>query len=139
MHWLKAFHVIAMVAWFAGLFYLPRLFVYHSTTTDAPGKARFKVMEYKLYYYIMMPSAIMTTGLGIWIALLSWAEIDTALWFYAKISLVILLWWFHLACGRWLKQFKSDNSLHSERFFRMTNEIPTVLLIAIVLLVYIKP
>lgn len=139
MHWIKAFHVIAMVAWFSALFYLPRLFVYHSSTTDAPGKARFIIMEHKLYYYIMMPAAILTTGLGILLAILMWAEVHAAMWFYVKISLVVLLWCFHFACGHWLKQFKTDKSMHSERFYRMMNEVPTVLLIAIVLLVYLKP
>lgn len=139
MHWIKAFHVIAMVAWFSALFYLPRLFVYHSTTTDAPGKARFIIMEHKLYYYIMMPAAILTTGVGILLAVLKWPEVHTALWFYVKIGLVAILWYFHFACGRWLRAFKADKSTHSERFYRMVNEVPTILLIAIVLLVYLKP
>lgn len=139
MHWIKAFHVIAMVAWFSALFYLPRLFVYHSSTTDAPGKARFIIMEHKLYYYIMTPAAILTTVLGILLAILMWAEVHAALWFYVKIAAVVMLWCFHFACGHWLKQFKVNKSTHSERFYRMMNEVPTVLLIAIVLLVYLKP
>lgn len=139
MHWIKAFHVIAVVAWFSGLFYLPRLFVYHSSTTDAPGKARFITMEHKLYYYIMTPAAIITIGLGIILACLKWAEVNTAMWFYVKIGLVALLVGFHFACGHWLKQFKIGNAIHTERFYRIMNEVPTILLIAIVLLVYLKP
>lgn len=139
MHTLKAFHVIAMIAWFAGLFYLPRLFVYHSDTTDAPGKARFIMMEHKLYHFIMIPSAILTTALGILLAILRWPEVHNAPWFYVKIALVGLLWWFQFACGRWLYQFKQDKFVHDARFYRIMNEIPTLLLIAIVLLVYLKP
>lgn len=139
MHWLKAFHVIAVVAWFAGLFYLPRLFVYHVNTTDGPGKARFIVMEHKLYYYIMAPSAIIALLLGLLIAGLMWSTLYHAPWFYIKVSLVAVLVGFHLACGRWLKQFKLDQNHHSEQFYRITNEIPTLLLIGIVLLVYLKP
>lgn len=139
MHWLKAFHVIAIVAWFAGLFYLPRLFVYHVNTTDAPGKARFLIMEHKLYYYIMMPSAIIALLLGLLIAGFMWSTLCYAPWFYIKVSLVAVLVGFHLACGRWLKQFKLGQNHHSEQFYRIANEIPTLLLISIVLLVYLKP
>ena len=139
MHVIKAFHVIAMVAWFAGLFYLPRLFVYHSSTTDTLGKTRFVIMEHKLYYFIMMPAALLTTLLGMVLAILTWPEVHNAAWFYVKIALVGLLWWFQFACGRWLYQFKQDKSPHGERFYRFMNEIPTLLLIAIVLLVYLKP
>jgi putative membrane protein len=139
MHLLKAFHVIAMVAWFAGLFYLPRLFVYHASCDDEPGNRRFKIMEHKLYYYITTPSAIVTTILGLALFFLRYSHYSHTFWIYIKMGLVFLLWVFHLYCGHCLKQFKRDKNPHSERFYRLINEVPTLILISVVILSFLKP
>src|SRR3990167_2951757 len=139
MLWIKAFHIIGMVAWFAGLFYLPRLFVYHSESKDTISLARFKVMEWRLYYGITWPAAILTTIFGVWLLSYSWPYYMHAAWFHAKLMGVIFLWSFHLGCGHYLKQFKQDNNSKSTTFYRVFNEIPTLLLIAIVILVVVKP
>ena len=137
--WIKAFHIIAMVAWFAGLFYLPRLFVYHSQTEDKLSIDRFKVMEWRLYYAITWPAAITTTFLGFWLVYFNEAYYLKAGWFHAKFLLVLLLWGFHLLCGYYLKQFKNNCNEKTTRFYRILNEIPTILLIGIVMLVVVKP
>lgn len=136
--WLKAFHIIAMVAWFAGLFYLPRLFVYHSTATDSISIERFKIMEKRLYYGITWPAAIVTTVLGLWMLLTNPYYIKAG-WMHGKLGLVILLWIYHLSCGHFLKKFLQDNHQRSTLFFRYYNEIPTILLAAIVILVVVRP
>lgn len=136
---IKAFHIIAMVAWFAGLFYLPRLFVYHSETEDAISLARFKIMERRLYYGITWPAALVTSLLGLWMIVLSPAYYLQAGWMHAKLSLVLLLWAYHLLCGHYMRAFARDSNSHGSRFYRIFNEAPTLLLIAIVLLVVIKP
>lgn len=125
-----------MVTWFAGLFYLPRLFVYHAMSTDKLSGERFKQMEHKLYYAIMTPSAVLTIGFGLW---LWWAYQFAAVWLYIKLGLVAILVAYHLVCGRLLYDFKRDSNRHSARYFRWFNEIPALLLIAIVLLVVLKP
>jgi len=139
MLYIKAFHIIAMVAWFAGLFYLPRLFVYHADCHDEVSMNRFKVMEWRLYYAITWPAALVTSLLGIWLIGFNTAYYMKAAWLHAKLSLVILLWVYHLGCGHFLRRFAGDKNSKAPRFYRMYNEIPTVLLIAIVLLVVIKP
>lgn len=136
--WVKAFHIIAMVAWFAGLFYLPRLFVYHVEINDEPGLERFEIMERRLYYAIMWPAAVTTTLLGLWLLFSSPSYYLHAPWMHAKLSLVILLWMFHWLCGRYRKKFLLRCNTHSQRFYRFFNEIPTLLLIAIVCLVTVK-
>ncbi|MDP1603799.1 MAG: CopD family protein [Legionella sp.] len=136
---IKAFHIMAMVAWFSGLFYLPRLFVYHSETTDAVSIARFKIMERRLYYGITWPAAILTTCLGIWLISYNVPYYLNAIWMHAKISLVILLWVYHLVCGYYLRGFREDKNSRSTYFFRVFNEVPTLLLIGIILLVVLKP
>jgi|SRR3990167_5659633 len=137
MQWLIAFHVIAMIAWFAGLFYLPRLFVYHTTAHDVIGRERFKVMEHKLYYYIMTPAALATTILGGILFSYRWEWYFTQSWMITKILLVLLLWIYHLYCGHLVTIFKFDANKKTERFYRFFNEIPTALLIAIILLVFV--
>jgi putative membrane protein len=140
MLWIKAFHIIAMVTWFAGLFYLPRLFVYHAMATDTLSKDRFKIMERKLYYGIMAPGAILTIGLGFW--LLSWYSWDLfriSIWLHIKLSLVLLLIIFHLYCGYLRQKFYLDKNQHSHIFYRWLNEVPVLFLIAIILLAVIKP
>ena len=136
---IKALHVIAMVAWFAALFYLPRLFVYHADAEDETGIARFKVMERRLYYAIGWPAAIITSGLGIILIGYNTRYYLHAGWMHAKLSLVILLWVYHLLCGRFVKQFARDSNTRSSVFYRIFNEAPTILLIGIVLLVIVKP
>lgn len=139
MLWIKAFHIISMVAWFAGLFYLPRLFVYHAETEDAVSLARFKVMERRLYYGITWPSGLLTTGLGFWLML---AYMPYALhegWMQAKLGFVFVVWLYHGSCGSFLQDFRRDQNTHSSGFYRLFNEFPTLLLIAIVILVVVKP
>lgn len=132
----KAFHLIFMVTWFAGLFYLPRLFVYHAMSSDAVGVDRFKLMERKLYYGIMTPGAVLTVGFGLWL----WLGYGIGgAWLHAKLSLVALLIGYHLYCGKLMRDFKHDRNRHGHVWYRWFNELPVVLLIAIVLLVVVKP
>ena len=136
MLWLKSFHIIFMVTWFAGLFYLPRLFVYHAMADDEPSVARFKVMERKLYYGIMTPGAAITVGSGL--ALWLYYGIGGG-WLHAKLALVLLLIAYHLWCGRLLAEFRDDRNHRSHVWYRWFNEIPVLFLIAIVILVTVKP
>ena len=136
MLWIKAFHVIFMVTWFAGLFYLPRLFVYHAQSADAVSRERFKIMERKLFFGIMTPGAILTIGFGLWLWLGYGFSGD---WLQAKIALVALLVVYHVYCGKLLSDFRHDRNKNGHVFYRWLNELPVVLLIAIVLLVELKP
>ncbi len=137
MAWVKAWHVIFMVTWFAGLFYLPRLFVYHASTTDSPGVARFIVMERRLFA-IMTIGAVMTVAFGLWLLMLSPALLDTG-WMRAKLALVALLAAFHVWLWRLMRDFAAGRNAHSERWYRAINEVPSFALIAIVLLAVAKP
>ena len=139
MLWVKAFHIIAMVTWFAGLFYVPRLFVYHATVKDGAENARFKIMERRLYFGITTPGGIITSALGVWLLSANWNYYLHAPWMIAKLGLVSLLMLFHLYCGRLWWLFKQDKNPHSAVFYRLINEIPTVLLIGIICLVVVKP
>lgn len=139
MLWVKAFHIIAMVCWFAGLFYLPRLFVYHAQSEDFASKERFKIMERKLYRGIMTPSAIATILLGIWLISYNPTYYMQSGWFHAKLTLVALLIGYHHACGRLLKKFAADKNTRSHTFYRWFNEFPVVILISIVILVVVRP
>ena len=136
MLWVKAFHIIFMVTWFAGLFYLPRLFVYHAMSEDSPSVERFKMMERKLFYGIMTPGAVLTIVFGLWL-LLGFGI--SGGWLHTKLLLVVLLIAYHLYCGKLLSNFRQDRNQHSHVFYRWFNEIPVVLLIAIVILVVVKP
>lgn len=135
MLWIKALHVIFMVTWFAGLFYLPRLFVYHAMASDAASIERFKIMERKLYWGIMTPGAVLTIVFGIWLM----AYGVSGGWLHAKLFLVLVLILFHFFCGFLLAEFKHDRNRRSHVFYRWLNEVPTVLLFAIVILVVVKP
>jgi|GEM_PF-5786 len=139
MLWIKAFHVIAMVTWFAGLFYLPRLFVYHAMSSDEISNQRFKIMERKLYYGITTPGAIFTIGLGIWLLSYNFSGYLQIGWMQAKLSLVFILIFYHLYCGKLLNDFKRDSNRYSHVFYRWLNELPTLVLIAVVILVIVKP
>jgi protoporphyrinogen IX oxidase len=139
MSWIKALHIIAMVAWFAGLFYLPRLFVYHADAKDEISIKRFKIMEHRLYYYIMLPSALLTLLFGFILFSFSVNYYVQATWMHLKLGLVAVLILFHLYCGRCLHNFKLDNNQHSSLFYRWLNELPTLLLIAIVIVAEVHP
>lgn len=139
MLWIKAFHIVFMVTWFAGLFYLPRLFVYHSMCQDPLGNERFKVMERKLYFGIMTPGAVLTIVLGLWLLIgYDWTTYSRSGWLHAKLFLVVLLVIYHVYCGRFVKDFKHDRNTRSHVFFRWFNEVPVLFLIAIVILAVVK-
>jgi protoporphyrinogen IX oxidase len=136
MLWIKAWHIIFMVTWFAGLFYLPRLFVYHAMSSDEISHARFKIMERKLFYGIMTPGAVLTIAFGAWL----WLGYGfSGGWLHAKVSLVALLVLYHLYCGKLVRDFAQDRNQHSHVFYRWLNEAPVLALIAIVILVEVKP
>jgi len=139
MLWIKALHIIFIVCWFAGLFYLPRLFVYHAMATDPVGIERFKIMERKLYYGIMTPGAVLTLLSGFWLLVYKGESHLYLGWFQAKIALVLLLVVFHLYCGKLYRAFKHNQNKYSHVFYRWLNEVPTILLIAIVVLTVVKP
>ena len=139
MVWVKAFHVIFMVSWFAGLYYLPRLFVYHAMTEDAAGNERFKVMERKLFFFIT-PWAILTILFGLWMLWdYAWALYSNQRWLHAKLFLVLLLIAYHLYCGKLMLDFKHGRNRKSHVFYRWVNEAPVLLLLAIVVLAVVKP
>lgn len=138
--WLKALHIISMVTWFAGLFYLPRLFVYHAMSEDQASIDRFKIMERKLYAGIMTPSMIATLLFGLWMLWdYAWAAYGNMGWLHVKLCLVGILVIYHLWCGSLLKTFKNDQNQHSHVWYRWFNEAPVIVLIAIVLLASLKP
>lgn len=137
--WLKALHVIAVVCWFAGLFYLPRLFVYHAMAEDAAGRERFKVMERKLYRGIMWPSLVLTVVFGGWMLAGNWGFYRTQGWMHAKLALVLLLVAYHFACGHFLRALRDDRNTRSHVFFRIFNELPVIALVAIVIFVIVRP
>ncbi|MEZ5593514.1 MAG: protoporphyrinogen oxidase HemJ [Gammaproteobacteria bacterium] len=140
MMWLKALHIISMVTWFAGLFYLPRLFVYHAMSEDQASIDRFKIMERKLYAGIMTPSMIATLLFGLWMLWdYAWAAYGNMGWLHVKLCLVGILVIYHLWCGSLLKTFKNDQNQHSHVWYRWFNEAPVIVLIAIVLLASLKP
>jgi len=136
MLWIKALHIVFVVAWFAGLFYLPRLFVYHAMSDDAATRDRFKVMERKLYRGIMTPAMILTVASGLWL----WVgEGISGRWLHAKVALVVLLVIYHFWLRALMADFARDANRHGHVFYRWANELPTVLLVAIVVLVVVKP
>lgn len=136
MLWLKAFHIVFVVSWFAGLFYLPRLFVYHAQAEDAPSRERFKLMERKLYRGIMLPAMLLTLASGLWL----WLGFGfRGGWLHAKVALVALLVIYHFWLAKLLADFARDANTRSHVWYRWVNEIPTVLLVAIVILVVVKP
>lgn len=140
MLWLKAFHIITVVTWFAALFYLPRLFVYHAMCDDESGNERFKVMERKLYRGIMTPSAILVLILGIW--LMSFYPLEAILqmhWLHAKLILVTLLFAYHGMCGRILRDFANNKNQRSHVYYRWFNELPVIILVAVIILAVVKP
>jgi len=140
MLWLKALHLIFMVTWFAGLFYLPRLFVYHAMSEDQTSRERFKVMERKLYFGIMTPGMVATFLFGIWMLHdYAWAIYGTSGWLHLKLALLVLLVAYHVLCCIWLSDFKQDRNQHSHIYYRWMNEVPVLFLVAIILLAVVKP
>lgn len=139
MLWVKAFHLIAMVCWFAALFYLPRLFVYHAMSDDSISRERFKVMERKLYRGIAMPSMLATLILGFWLLSDSLSYYMSSGWMHAKLTLVFLLIGYHHVCGAFLKKFARDENTRSHTFYRWFNEVPVLFLVGIILLAVVKP
>ena len=139
MLWIKSLHIIAVITWMAGIFYLPRLFVYHvqaNAEDDARGDARFKIMERKLFWGIMTPSAVLTIVFGAWL----WLGYGiTGKWMMWKLLIVLLLVVFHALCGRHMMAFREGGNTHTERYFRVMNELPVFALFAIVFLVVVKP
>lgn len=137
MLWVKSFHIVFMVTWFAGLFYLPRLFVYHAAAQDRTSLERFKLMERRLFWGIMTPGAALTIAFGLWLWL-GWFRHASG-WLHAKIALVGVLIAYHLWCWRLLEAFAAERNTKSELWFRWFNEFPTLVLVATVLLVVFKP
>ena len=136
MLWIKSLHIIFMVTWFAGLFYLPRLYVYHAMSDDSISHERFKIMECKLFYGIMTPGAVLTILFGMWL----WQGYDiSGGWLHAKISLVLALVIYHIYCGKLLIDFKHNRNQHGHVFYRWLNEMPVLVLVAIIILVEVKP
>ena len=136
MLWIKALHIIFMVTWFAGLFYLPRLFVYHALSDDRASIERFKIMERKLFWGIMTPGGILTVAFGTWLWL-GWHF--SGGWLHAKLLLVALLIGYHVWCGKLMLDFKYDRNAKSHVWFRWFNEFPVLILIGAVVLVVLKP
>ena len=136
MLWVKALHIIFMVTWFAGLFYLPRLFVYHAMTEDRVSHERFLVMERKLFWGIMTPGGVLTIAFGLWLWL-AWGF--SGGWLHAKVALTALLVVYHVWCGRLMLDLRAGRNRKSHLWFRGFNEAPTVVLFAVVILVVVKP
>jgi putative membrane protein len=137
MLWLKALHIIFMVTWFAGLFYLPRLFVYHAMSDDQPSLDRFKIMERKLFFGIMTPGMVLTLVFGLWL-MFSGDYIDQ-LWLQIKLGLIAVLVVYHIYCGKLLSDFKHDRNARSHVFYRWFNEFPVLILLAVVFLAVLRP
>ena len=136
MLWLKSLHIFFVVTWFAGLFYLPRLFVYHAMTEDDAGNQRFKVMERKLFFGIMTPSAVLAIVFGTWL----WLGYGfSGGWMHAKLVLVLVLIAYHVWCARILADFKHDKNVRSHVWYRWFNELPVVILLLTIILVVVKP
>ena len=135
MLWVKAFHIIFVTSWFAGLFYLPRLFVNHAMVTDAATKERLALMEHKLYRF-MLPLAVLAIGFGLWLWL--YYHIGGG-WLHAKLGLVAGLIAYHLYCGKLMRDFKNNKNTHSHVWYRWFNEVPVIVLAIVVILVEVKP
>lgn len=135
--WIKALHVIAIISWMAGLLYLPRLFVYHASAGEGELSETFKIMERRLYRYIMTPAMLVAWMTGIYLAIEGRAL--SSGWFHAKATLVVLLTAAHLHDGALMRRFAADANVHSPRYYRIFNELPTLLMIGVVVLVIVKP
>ncbi len=139
MLWIKAFHIISMITWFAGIFYLPRLFVYHAQASDTLGQDRFVVMEEKLYRIIMTPSAFVTIACGIALVTIDTQFYLSSTWFLLKIFLVALVLVYQVYCKILMRQFATRSGIKSHKYYRVFNEVPVLMLISIIILVVVKP
>jgi len=138
MLWIKALHIIFVTSWFAGLFYLPRLFVNHAMVSDQATSERLKLMEHKLYRF-MMPLAILALIFGFWLMFgYGFIQVGGG-WLHAKLTLVLILIVYHLYCGKLMRDFNQDKNQRSHIWYRWFNEIPVIVLFAIVILVVVKP
>ena len=137
--WLKSFHIISLVAWFAGLFYLPRLFVYHVNAKSKESRQTFEVMEAKLLRIIMNPAMILTWIFGLWMFAVNLEFLKTAGWLHAKLLLVVILSGYHMALAKYRRKLANGENEKSEKFFRIINEFPTLILVAVVILAIVKP
>jgi putative membrane protein len=138
--WTKALHVISMVAWMAGMFYLPRLYVYHCDMQPGSRESeRFKVMEYRLLKQIINPAMIATWVFGILLVLTPGVIDWTSGWWHVKLTAVLLMSGFHGAMSKWRREFMEDRNKRSHRFYRIANEVPTLLLMVIVIMVIVRP
>ena len=136
--WIKAFHIIFVICWFAGVFYLPRLFVHHAMSEDTATRARLSLMEGKLYRFVT-PFAFLSLGFGLWMVALNPDFYLTSGWFHVKFTLIILLFAYHFYCGKLVKQFALGNNTRSHVFYRIFNELPVLALFTIVILAVVKP
>ena len=135
----KSLHLIAVISWMAGLLYLPRIFVYHSETNDNSQKTVFKTMERKLYNYIMMPAMLFSWFFGILLIHSIGFSVFSELWMQIKIIAVIILTYYHFTLGKYLRDLAVDNNQKTSKFFRIYNEIPTLILIVVIFVVIFKP
>ena len=137
--WLKALHIFFMVAWFAGIFYLPRLFVYHAQTSEPAVKEQFKTMERRLWFFVT-PFALLTAVFGIWLITIYGTQwLAASGWLHAKLTLVAALYIYHFYLYRLVKQFARDENTHSAKFYRIINEVPVLVLLAVIILAVVKP
>ena len=139
MLWVKAFHIIFVICWFSGIFYLPRLFVYHAMSEDQISKDRFEIMERKLFWGITTPSAILTIALGTWLLVTNASYFMAWWWMHAKLGLVALVVVYHCYCYWYMMRLRKDSTAQTHVFFRVFNELPVFLLIGIVILIVVKP
>ncbi len=142
--WVKVIHIVAVISWMAGMLYLPRLFVYHSTAEIGSDKSEtFKVMERKLLKVIINPAMIVAWICGLamayWIVMRTDSWVNVPVWLYCKLAVVFLLSGFHGNLAKWQREFEADKNTRSEKFYRIVNEVPAVLMVIIVILVIIKP
>ena len=140
MLWFKALHIIFMVTWFAGLFYLPRLFVYHAMSDDQISIDRFKIMERKLFYGIMTPGGLLTIVFGVCtLSSVGMAAYSGQLWLHIKLTFILLLIAYHIYCWFLLQDFKHDRNKHGHVWYRWFNEVPVLMLVAIIILAVVRP
>ena len=135
----KSLHLIAVISWMAGLLYLPRIFVYHTEASHESQRNIFKVMERKLYNYIMMPAMLLSWLFGVLLIHSLGFDIFLELWMKIKVILVSILTFYHFLLGKYLSDFAIDNNQKSSRFYRIINEVPTIILIVVVFVVVFKP
>ena len=139
MLWIKSFHIIAVVCWFSGLFYLPRLFVYHAMSEDQISKDRFVIMERKLFWGITTPSMVITLALGFWVLYGNWSYFMAWRWMHVKLAMVAMLVAYHVICWWHVVQLRDERSVRSQIFLRIFNDLSVLLLVSVVILIVVKP